>query len=994
MAILTLFSTISVFAFNSDTILENGSFELEPMLWQNGHIVTESPYSGANCLAFSCPTILDSGIIYHTLSYLSTISLTANTVYALKLYIKTDIPESTQLTPEGEMSISTTQGAFTMRVSNVNETWHPVVVCFTSDTTGTYSFSISIESSFENATFYIDDISISTIDFKPVELSIQGNRSITIPEIGEVKSKYTAVVSDGLGHYIDNRNATLTPILPLPNGVHYDTEKNELIVSADAEDSEVTLICSPLNNSASFVPVSASIYISRNLIINGNFQDIPIYNGWEQSSVFSIIESDSTNLCAKLSFSPENNIVSFSPTPSFLLSPDVMYVFRANVRSEHNLSNIQPTAESEILETENNIKINISNIPSADWIEVFCAFYVPTYGTYTLQINIEDDSSAAIYIDEIKLQPEESKPAGVLLDLPQHFNIPDSDEIIYKINHFVYDQEGKFFDTNIQFEIFPEDSGVFIEDNLLIISSDALPENYTLSAFSENNAAVLKKQKIEITHETVADGSFESDLASLHWKTASPSTLDFITEYNSTYPSHGEKMAFLSMYGSVSALLSDSIYKYEAGNSYVFNVNMMSTIPSAETIITVLIDNASSDSFDDNVVVGQFTVSDSMQHIQKLFTPSVSVVGRLMIAVNTDSTFNEQSVLLDDVKISEAQVSVSGVSISGTPFVDRNIVGSYRFSSNFPAVNSSTFRWLFSNEPNGIFMPMDGRIDTVLSITADMVGKYVKFEVTPISLNGPVVGAIATSAPILIGSIAPSQSADFTTDENSILPPQENTDVKASGGTEGSTEADKIISIDGMQFLDIRKFKAPSSTSFWDTEKHWAKNEIEILSSAGIVRGRGNGLFEPDVYITRAEFTAFLAPAFMLAPIYYEGQFEDVKYYNWYAGAIAVVTKHGIAQGTGEKTFSPELPITREEMAAMIMRAYRKTGAQVINSNLQFTDISNVSHWALQNVSEAYGLGLLSGMPDGSFQPKKNATRAEAAVVLKRMLDVLANRSS
>ena len=68
------------------------------------------------------------------------------------------------------------------------------------------------------------------------------------------------------------------------------------------------------------------------------------------------------------------------------------------------------------------------------------------------------------------------------------------------------------------------------------------------------------------------------------------------------------------------------------------------------------------------------------------------------------------------------------------------------------------------------------------------------------------------------------------------------------------------------------------------------------------------------------------------------------------------------------------------------MRAYRKTGAQTNGIGSGYADAAEISAWALSDVREANALGLLYGLPDGSFQPKRNATRAEATVIIKRML--------
>ncbi len=983
LVLFLLVSCIPTAVCAEEEIIENGSFESDAFLWSSGSFSENAPRHGLRCLAFSAPNYSAEGTMLHLNSYLSTVSLSENTVYSLKFYIRTDMTDAPQLLPEGNMKIAADTGTFTMHISHVTNTWQPVAVCFTSDTTGTFSFELAVESAYDNATIYVDEIKLSPIDFQPTGLTIQGRRSITIPEIGETAAGYVAAVTDGDGNYITNRNASVTAVDPLPEGVRFVSVRGMLYVSANASDrSYVTLLCNPSAESASFSPVSISVLLSYNQITNGDFEDVPQYSGWNtDASAFSIAKEDSGNLCAEVPVFTGNATGysgAISPAPALLLHENEMYVFRAKVRT--NEANTFTEAKARALPPGDDsvIHIEIANTGNV-WTEVFAAFRVPTYGFYNLKINFFVSDAQNVYIDDVSLQAEKSAPAGIYIDAPMHISIPEEGQIEYPLAYAVFDQEGAFLQKEVSFSVSPETEGVTVSRGKLTVLPSAEPQVYTVTAVLSENIAVQSKKAIQIDTQSVGDGSFETTIPGQLWATGSPSLLHFSAAHNNNAPTDGHYFARLTMNGPVSALMSDSIYRYDAGRSYVFEADMQTIVPDIETIVTVLVDNAHSDSFDDNLVVGQFTISHSMQKMQKLFTPSETVTGRLMIAFNTPDTHSQQIVLMDDVSVSAAAVYATSVSIGGIPYVDRNIVGKYRFSSNFSAVDSSTCRWLFSNDENGIFMPIDGQTKPTLSVTSDMVGKYVKFEVTPVSLSGPVVGDSVASSPIRIGEPIPTDSSSHATPEKD--PVEETQDTTPQQPTS--------VSRGGMQVMDIRRFTDAPKYTFFDTMQHWAKREIDQLTAAGIVQGRGYGLFEPETFITRAEFSAILARAFELAPIYYEGQFSDVKYHNWYAGAVAVVTKHGIAQGTSETTFSPELPITREEMAVMIMRAYRKTGAQTKGSNLGYTDVSTISQWALSDVGEANALGLLSGLPDGSFQPKRNATRAEATVTIKRMLTIL-----
>lgn len=103
---------------------------------------------------------------------------------------------------------------------------------------------------------------------------------------------------------------------------------------------------------------------------------------------------------------------------------------------------------------------------------------------------------------------------------------------------------------------------------------------------------------------------------------------------------------------------------------------------------------------------------------------------------------------------------------------------------------------------------------------------------------------------------------------------------------------------------------------------------------------------------------------------------------------MATAFENGIAEGTSAGTFEPNKPISREEMAAMIVRIYQKvTGVKLEAETLNFADINDIAVWAKPSVQTALKAGLMVGRSENSFAPKGNATRAEAAQVFYNLLD-------
>lgn len=181
---------------------------------------------------------------------------------------------------------------------------------------------------------------------------------------------------------------------------------------------------------------------------------------------------------------------------------------------------------------------------------------------------------------------------------------------------------------------------------------------------------------------------------------------------------------------------------------------------------------------------------------------------------------------------------------------------------------------------------------------------------------------------------------------------------------------------------------------FTDTLKHWASKDITELASKLIIDTRSGTKFEPDKNITRAEFAVFIAKGLGLTPDASNARrFSDVASGSAVAGYIGAAAKAGIINGTPDGTFKPGSPITREQMALMMVRAMEYAGqdtslgtsaAQVLG---RFKDNSKIQ--SKETVAKAVKAGIIQGVNAYTFQPKGNATRAQAAVMVKRVLNNL-----
>ncbi len=186
-----------------------------------------------------------------------------------------------------------------------------------------------------------------------------------------------------------------------------------------------------------------------------------------------------------------------------------------------------------------------------------------------------------------------------------------------------------------------------------------------------------------------------------------------------------------------------------------------------------------------------------------------------------------------------------------------------------------------------------------------------------------------------------------------------------------------------------------ASRTFADISGHWARTDIEIMAARGIVRGMTPQLFAPDDTVTRGQFTAMLVRTLGLTGDARGVKFTDLPADYWCAADVAVAVKAGLVSGYGNGLFGPNDPITREQMAAMLVRALNYgTIKPLPESTLkpgQFADQENISNWARTSVATIVQAGLMKGREQDMFAPQGLTTRAEAAAVMVRLLDYRGN---
>ena len=146
--------------------------------------------------------------------------------------------------------------------------------------------------------------------------------------------------------------------------------------------------------------------------------------------------------------------------------------------------------------------------------------------------------------------------------------------------------------------------------------------------------------------------------------------------------------------------------------------------------------------------------------------------------------------------------------------------------------------------------------------------------------------------------------------------------------------------------------------------------------------------FAPDEFVTRAQFVTMLTKAFELTSVTPISAFDDVKTNEWYFKAVMAAYENNIATGYGGK-FNPQNLVTRQEMATFAYRAALNGGIKFTLGNVtNFNDHESIADYALEAVYSMRAKGIINGMTSSTFEPLGNATRAQAAHIIAKLLTI------
>lgn len=245
---------------------------------------------------------------------------------------------------------------------------------------------------------------------------------------------------------------------------------------------------------------------------------------------------------------------------------------------------------------------------------------------------------------------------------------------------------------------------------------------------------------------------------------------------------------------------------------------------------------------------------------------------------------------------------------------------------------------------------------------------------------------------VVINYLSEMKTVNPSADKNwSIAPINKKVNVVFNSSPNAKTFADQSENIkyvgDSQNGFAKYQLNVKPNAHFDDVlPDHWAYNAVEALAVKKVINGVDAFNYEPARQITRAEFAALLVRALGLT-IKGEIHFTDVASDSWYADEISIALHANLVKGQSETIFAPNALISRQEMAAMLVRAYEiKTGKNATGPyDAEYTDLGNAT-WGKADIITASALGFMKGYEDGSFGPLKNANRAESAQVVYNLL--------
>ena len=178
---------------------------------------------------------------------------------------------------------------------------------------------------------------------------------------------------------------------------------------------------------------------------------------------------------------------------------------------------------------------------------------------------------------------------------------------------------------------------------------------------------------------------------------------------------------------------------------------------------------------------------------------------------------------------------------------------------------------------------------------------------------------------------------------------------------------------------------AAASADYSDFPQNWSKDAMEFAVKNNFITGVSEDKIAPKAALTRAQLVAILSRAMKTGAgdVSVLDNFTDADKNAWYAGSMAKAVELNILYGDGDSIY-PDRPVTRQELFAILVRAFAVTGGDE-STLASYNDAGSISSWAKAAISAMIAQGYASGYEDKTLRPTQQVTREEFAQLLYRM---------
>ena len=373
------------------------------------------------------------------------------------------------------------------------------------------------------------------------------------------------------------------------------------------------------------------------------------------------------------------------------------------------------------------------------------------------------------------------------------------------------------------------------------------------------------------------------------------------------------------------------------------------------------------------------------------------------VTTTTGGNFSTSFGLKDDAATGTWTVSAAGHGAAASKSIQVNSasIGNSNGGGSTPAptpTNEGVGSLSVTASIGGTVESVDGKIS--ITVPADSLSGNATLKVEEVADTAkPPLGSFMSGGKVYEitlseGSIKSGSSVKLTFDNTLLGVNEEQVNAYYWNGSKWVCLGGQILNgkleVNVNHFTKFAVMADNSLPVITDVKSHWAYNDIKRLLGMKVASGYPDNSYKPDSNITRAEFAVLLARALGWQTKSGSLVFADADSIPaWAGGYIAAAVEKGVISGYEDKTFRADQQISRVEIAVMLVRAMGKQDNSPEKDSIGFNDSGAIGDWAKGYVAVAVKHGIVKGKPGNVFAPEDNATRAESASMVVRLLNSL-----